>query len=139
MESLILMRHAQALPQAVDGNDHDRPLSETGRLEAQRSAQRMLQAALIPDLVLASPARRTAETATLLLQAMALPSEVLRYDSKLYLASAAMLQQIIKRSGGTRRLLLVGHNPGLSALAAELLRQRGLNLATAEFREVLQP
>jgi len=139
MDSLILLRHAQALPQTIDGNDYDRPLSNAGRLEAQRSARRLLDVGLIPDRILASPSLRTAETTALLLPVLGLPSTMVRYEPGLYLASVTKLKEVIARSGaGSGRLLLVGHNPGLSTLAATLLRQRGLRLATAEFREIVQ-
>ncbi len=140
MGTLILLRHAQALPQAVDGQDFERPLSRVGRDEAQRSAQRLRDAGLVPDRILASPAQRTLETTTLLLSALNLPAGIVQYPPELYLASAAKLGEVIAQHGaGARCLLLVGHNPGLSALAAVLLQQSGLNLATAEFRHLPLP
>lgn len=140
MGTLVLLRHAQALPQAVDGQDFGRPLSRAGREEAQRSAQRLRDADLIPDRILASPALRTMETTALLLSALDLPAGIAQYPPELYLASPAKLGELIAQHGnGARCLLLVGHNPGLSALAAILLQQPGLSLATAEFRPLPLP
>lgn len=140
MRTLILLRHAQAVPQAVDGQDFDRPLSRAGRNEAQRSAQRLRDAGLVPDRILASPARRTTETAALLLPVLGLSAGVMQYPPEVYQATAAKLGEAITQHGaGARCLLLVGHNPGLSALAATLLQQPGLSLATAEFRHLQLP
>jgi len=74
---------------------------------------------LVPDLVLCSNAvraRRTWELASAELRAVP-PTKFL---ATLYLASAAAMLAIVRRQNDARRLLLVGHDPGMHDLAARL-------------------
>ncbi|HVN98482.1 MAG TPA: histidine phosphatase family protein, partial [Steroidobacteraceae bacterium] len=62
MHELILMRHAEALPAAIDAEDFARPLTEAGRAAAARAATALAGGHAV-DRLLYSPARRTTETA----------------------------------------------------------------------------
>ena len=126
MRELILLRHAHADAAPLDGKDADRPLSERGRSEASQAAARLLALGLVPDLVLFSPALRTRETAEILRTALGLPLQRFREAGALYLAGAAILRtQIATVEPGVHRLMIIGHNPGLSELADELNPQLG--------------
>jgi phosphohistidine phosphatase SixA len=59
---LTLVRHANA-EQDADVRDFERPLSRKGQNEALEMARRYLERSLVPDLILASAATRTRETA----------------------------------------------------------------------------
>ena len=59
---LTLIRHANA-EQDSDVRDFERPLSRKGQNEALEMARRFQERGLIPDLILASAATRTRETA----------------------------------------------------------------------------
>jgi phosphohistidine phosphatase SixA len=135
IRELILLRHAHAVPAAIDGQDIERPLSGSGEQQARQAAQRLRADELLPELILTSPARRAAETARLLLLELALPATTMRVEPPLYMAEPAVLRSVISRCPAEiRRLLLVGHNPGLSELLTELLpRGPALNLATGEY------
>jgi phosphohistidine phosphatase len=75
------------------------------------------------DLVLASPARRVAETIE---EAAGHGGFAPQYEERLYLASAATLLDIVRHApDGVDRLLLVGHNPGMEELALRLARRDG--------------
>jgi phosphohistidine phosphatase len=74
----------------------------------------------VPDLVLCSSARRAAHTWELL--AVALGTEVpVRFDDRLYMAAPEQMIAVARDLGGdARRLLLVGHDPGMHRLAVRL-------------------
>ena len=59
MHRLILMRHAEAETAAPSGGDEARPLSATGRAEAEGMARALAERGLRPDLALVSGAVRT--------------------------------------------------------------------------------
>lgn len=116
---LLILRHAKASRDA--GPDHERPLTRRGRKDASRIARWMLTNDLVPDCVLASPSRRTRETAELVLDEMGLAADVPRWDERAYLADVPTLLELIARAPAeARRVLVVGHNPGLEELVRHL-------------------
>src|SRR5881398_1654963 len=113
-----------------------RPLptwSVPGTAAAEVMARRLLDLELIPDLLLASPARRTQQTADIVARELSLPARRVRREEALYLASASDMLELVHGTGPrVAHLLLVAHNPGVSELAQLLLRQHSTaGLATA--------
>jgi len=116
MRELILLRHAHAEALAAGQSDADRQLSDEGRREARSAAAWLQMQRLLPDRILASPARRTQQTAAAVLAELgAIPT---REEAGIYEASPGDLTELIDRNRDAARLLLVGHNPGLEQLAA---------------------
>lgn len=123
---LILLRHAKSdWPAGVD--DLERPLSERGRVDAG-AAGRELAALGVPDLLLCSPARRTRQTARLTLEALgktlgspSVPAPVTRFEPVIYGASVPELIDLLRAvPDDPRTVLLIGHEPTMSATAREL-------------------
>ncbi|MBW4091774.1 MAG: histidine phosphatase family protein [Proteobacteria bacterium] len=119
MHQLLLLRHAKAARDAPGQSDRDRPLAPRGRADAAALRQAMRALGLTPDLVLVSPALRTRQT----LAALEPWEDTPLVDSldPLYLADpptlAAMLADVAET---VRSVLVIGHNPGLHALARRL-------------------
>lgn len=81
----------------------------------------MRERSLIPDLVLCSPAERARQTWELVAPVLGATPEV-RFDRRLYLASEEeLLARVRAAPDGARRVLLVGHNPGLENLTGLLV------------------
>ena len=116
MRELILLRHAHADALISGQTDAERPLSEEGRKEAEAAARWLKAQELVPDRVLVSPARRTRETAEAVLAALGPLDQ--REEAGIYEASPGELAALADQHREVRRLLLVGHNPGLEQLAA---------------------
>jgi phosphohistidine phosphatase len=73
-----------------------------------------------PEVVLCSPSVRTRETLELVAKPLGAELEV-EFDGELYLASERELQARIEQvPAGAESVLLVGHNPGVGELAAQL-------------------
>jgi len=119
MHRLHLLRHAKSSRDGA-GEDRERPLSRRGR-DAARLVGESLPAALgRVDLVLCSSARRTEETAELVLAGFALPPRIL-FEDELYLAGqAALLRRLSRLDEADGTVLVIGHNPGLHELALAL-------------------
>jgi phosphohistidine phosphatase len=120
MKTLLLLRHAQTSSGSPTGRDLDRPLLEAGRRAASLVGQLLRRKHLAPDVVISSPATRARETAELICEAAQLVVP-LRFDARIYEASAEQLSAVVSEvEGGAQVILLVGHNPGLQELLARL-------------------
>ena len=110
--------------------DFDRPLNQRGIKAAPTIGRLMRKRKLQPDLVLSSPAERARQTSQLVLDAAGFKTE-LRYDERIYEASAARLFEIVSQIDDDANVaMLVGHNPGLEELL-EALTGAARSLSTA--------
>ncbi len=134
-QQLVLLRHGEALPASRGMRDFDRPLSEKGRVQAQSAAQAISAIMARPDLILASRAVRTTQTAETV-RATAFADVPVITDPALYLATPDALLDVLRGlDEDFRSVLLVGHNPGISEACARLADDgRLLSLPTAGWR-----
>jgi len=117
---LTLIRHANA-EQDADVRDFERPLSRKGQNEALEMARRFQERGLTPDLILASAATRTRETAETFAKVLGVPARLLQADDALYLAECDYILGAIRGVGPrVTHLMVIGHNPGISAAAISL-------------------
>ena len=116
---LHLLRHAHAGdPMKWDRSDDVRPLSEKGRLQAERLGSFLAAAGFQPDAILSSPKLRALETARLVAMPLGLPVRV--DDALAGLLDLESLEALLTATGNPLRPLLVGHDPDFSELAAAL-------------------
>jgi phosphohistidine phosphatase len=119
MLTLSLFRHAKSSWTDPSVGDFDRPLSPRG-LKAAPAMGAFMAGKVHPDLVLCSPARRTRDTLALIAGLIGNPRTVFPHD--LYLPSSeTLLASIHATDDAVRHLMLVGHNPGLHAIAVALV------------------
>mgnify|MGYP006286073905 FL=1 len=75
---------------------------------------------MLPELIMASGALRTRQTAELFKQAVK-PDIPIIFDDTLYLASAYEIFQAVRATpDDIRSVMFVGHNPGMQQLAQQL-------------------
>ena len=117
---LTLIRHANA-EQDSDVRDFERPLSKKGWSEAQEVARRFQERSLAPDLILVSAALRTRETADAFAKELGVAARLMQADDSLYLADGEQILAAIRAVGPrVAHLMVIGHNPGISAAAISL-------------------
>jgi len=118
--SLYVLRHAKA-EEAMEGRgDRARPLKRRGIRAARLIGRTLTRLAEAPELVLTSDALRARETAEVARDAGGW-SAPLELCPAIYEAGAsALLAQVQGVQADVARVLLVGHQPGLSQLIAEL-------------------
>jgi phosphohistidine phosphatase len=123
---VYLMRHAHAgNPDEWTGDDADRPLSPKGRRQAERLGRFLARNGFKPDAILTSPKVRAHQTAELMAAALGTRIET---DHRLGMPiDIDLLSKIVAESGG-ERVVLVGHDPDMSDLAAELIGAQYLPL-----------
>ncbi|MFE9630126.1 SixA phosphatase family protein [Streptomyces sp. NPDC006463] len=115
---IALLRHAKADWPEV--SDHDRPLAERGRKDAPAVGLKLAETGIAFDLALCSTAARTRETWKLAVQEMPHRPKT-SYEERLYDASLGELIALLNEtSDEVTDLLVIGHNPGMHALADAL-------------------
>jgi phosphohistidine phosphatase len=121
MRRLMLLRHAKSDRSPPGASDRDRPLEVRGQETAPKIGAYMAKHGLVPDQALCSTARRTHDTWTLVASAFAKAPPV-RFEERVYDATADAILDIVRETADTARsLLVVGHNPGLHDLAGLLI------------------
>lgn len=121
MRTLLLLRHAKAVPPDGRTPDRNRALDSRGQQEAPKIAAYMALHRLVPDLALVSSAKRTRETWTLTAQAFAAPPPA-SFDDRIYDAGPQTILELIQEQGAAcPSLLLLGHNPTLHRVALGLV------------------
>lgn len=116
MKTLLLLRHAKSSWKIADQPDFERPLNGRGERAAPLMGRHLRQQKIEPDLILCSPAERARQTAALFTSAAKIGAE-LRYDERIYEASALQLLEVVTQADeAAETLMLVGHNPGMEEL-----------------------
>ena len=118
MKRLIIIRHAKS-----DWNtgeiDFERPLNKRGKKEAPIVGNLLKNEGLLPDLIVSSSAKRTTETSILIAKELNYPIENIQYDDSIYEAPVErLIKAVWMLPNEMNTVCLVGHNPGVSALAS---------------------
>ncbi len=116
---LILTRHAKSGWDDPALADHDRILSARGRAAATRLGRWIRAEGYLPDAALVSSAARTRETFARIAAEFAQPVPETVVPA-LYHAGPDTMLRVLEQAQGTR-VMLVGHNPGIAELAAQLV------------------
>lgn len=118
MKRLTLIRHGNADWKNAGVADFDRPLNKRGTGEAEAIGKLLLEQELVPDLLLASSARRTQQTSEIVARKLELAARRVKLTENLYLAQCEDILAFVRAtSPRVQHLAIVGHNPGISELA----------------------
>ncbi len=118
MKQLALARHGHAAPFESEASDHARPLSRRGWSDVIAVGHRLLRCPWQPELIVTSSALRTLETARCLAQAVSLGESAITVDRRLYQATVAGWLRVARElPNRANKVVLVGHNPGVSDFA----------------------
>lgn len=116
--TLILLRHAKAEPFAQ--SDQARPLALRGRTQAAEVGESLAQDGPVPDLALVSSATRTRQTWDVLSSRLPAPVPA-QFLEELYEAGPRGVLEVLAEYGGdASTVIVVGHEPVMSSVAALL-------------------
>ncbi|MEU6237811.1 histidine phosphatase family protein [Kitasatospora sp. NPDC047058] len=116
---IVLVRHAKSERSEVI-DDHERPLAERGRRDAPAAGRWLAGAGIAPDLALVSTAVRTRETWSLVVSELPERPRTV-FEERIYAASPGeLLALLTELPEEVDEVVMVGHNPGMHALADTL-------------------
>jgi phosphohistidine phosphatase len=138
MRELLILRHAKSSWKHEGLADHDRPLNKRGKKDAPRMGRLLLEGNLVPDRILSSTAVRATTTSRLVADGCGFEGDIVILRS-LYLSHpSGYLEALQAVPDEHRRVMVVGHNPGLEDLLLLLTRNRR-TLPTAALASVRLP
>jgi phosphohistidine phosphatase len=139
---LLLLRHAKS-DWSVECDDFSRPLKKRGRHAAKEVGRWLRKQNLMPDMILSSPAQRALATAQRVCRQLNIDESTIITDPRIYEAHSSTLLEILSATPkDIRRLLLIGHNPGLEDLLSKLIQhsiplsESGKGLTTAALAQL---
>lgn len=119
MKTLYLLRHAKSSWKDACLDDHERPLNRRGREVAKTMAEYLRRAKVAPEIVLCSTAMRAKQTLDPIAKQIKPPKVV--FERGIYEVPERKLWRYLwalPENAGSA--LMIGHNPGLHALALAL-------------------
>ena len=124
VKTLLLMRHAKSDWDEAGLADFERPLNSRGLEDAPRMGRALAAAGLVPDRIVASPARRAKETAERVAKGSGFAGSI-HWEAALYDApGAAWLEAARGIAAKAEVALIVAHSPGIAEAAATILGAR---------------
>lgn len=118
---LVIIRHAKATQGGFLERDFDRALNSRGQSDSPVMGERLKKQQLIPDLIIASAAKRTMQTAKNIAGAVGYSEQAIKSVEKLYHCSAATFEEVIVEiDDAVKTVFIVGHNPGITEFVNSL-------------------
>lgn len=119
---VIFVRHGKAHDFGPDGGDHGRRLTDKGWDQSRAVGKLLAKMHLVPDLVFASPRTRAYETAAGVMAAAGMEGEpVIQEWLNFDLRPQNVMEELGALPDEIERVVLVGHEPTFSGMAAWLL------------------
>jgi phosphohistidine phosphatase len=120
MKTLLLLRHAKSDWSDPQLADHHRPLNKRGKRNARRMGRLLKEEHLVPDLILTSTAERAVKTVKTVVAQSGYRGEIRALD-ELYPGGSGVYVTIVRDLSDTyKRVMVVGHNPGLEGWLEQL-------------------
>jgi len=116
VKNILIIRHCEAEMDSSSRRDFDRLLSKKGEAQAKRLGEHVEGLSLELDALYVSPAKRTMQTASLLMQALTASPRLMDAE-ELYEATENVLKAVVNRFDQEfNAVALIGHNPSVSGL-----------------------
>lgn len=117
MKKLVIIRHAKSEVNVAFSDDFDRDLNERGLEDALFTGRYLKEKNFSPDLIISSPALRAIKTANIIAEEVKY-KKAISPNHYIYEAYVDTLQDIVSFiHDDNNTVFLIGHNPGVSALA----------------------
>jgi phosphohistidine phosphatase len=121
MKKLVLVRHAKSDWGKESLKDIDRHLNERGYDDAYSMSNWYQQHNPMPDLLVSSSATRALSTAFIFARAFGISENAVVINQSIYECDVkTLLKTISGFDNNHKRIMLFGHNPGLTNLVNEL-------------------
>jgi len=131
VKNLILIRHADAIPQAKDERDFQRVLSKMGQNQAILLADYLRSMEIKYDTMFISPAARAKETAKIISENLSMVANEIITEEYYEATLNTMKVSVNRLEHMHQNVIFVGHNPSMALLSEYLTGDQYLNFATA--------
>lgn len=112
MKFIYILRHAKTIHGGGNLKDFDRYLTPEGYRQAVAMANKIHETADLPQLLIASPARRAEETAKIFAEILGYSYEEIIQDQSLYFGDLDNLLEIVRYlPDSIDSAMIIGHNP----------------------------
>ena len=119
--TLVMIRHAKSSWANPLQSDFDRPLNERGEREAPEMGKKLHDLQIIPDLIIASSAKRTRQTAKRIAKAVGYDVDQIKWEEKLYHCIPSVFEEVIYETrNDVKTVFIVAHNPGITDFVNQL-------------------
>ena len=121
LKTLLVLRHAKSSWKDTGLEDHERPLNQRGQRDAPWMGRLIRERGLVPELIISSDAVRARLTAAAVAETAQYAGEI-RLEPRLYGASVDEILGVLCTVEGmnAKTVMIVGHNPGLEEIVAQL-------------------
>lgn len=117
MKTLYILRHAQKDESNPEQYDYDIELTEKGNQDSIHLGNKLKEKNILPDLIVSSPAIRARRTTENVSEIIGYRKNIM-YNEVIYQAFLNEIVESITYTFDTvNSLMIVGHNPSLTALA----------------------
>ncbi len=115
MKKIYLVRHAKSSWKEMDLSDFQRPLNKRGKSDLEFMAKRLKFFAVMPDLILSSPAKRAKTTAKEIAKTIGYDKSDISYIDSLYESSYQTYRYILDSlDKNIDSVFIVAHNPTIT-------------------------
>jgi phosphohistidine phosphatase len=132
MKTIYLVRHAKSSWEEPGLADEARPLLPIGIAKTQKVIQYLYDHKIKVDRILSSPAVRALETAKLIAQGIGYPPDEIIVDRNIYDGHFdPVMDTICSMPDHFHSLMIFGHNPSITDLAAYLVQSEIEDMPTS--------
>lgn len=122
---LLILRHGKSDWGTNAARDFDRPLNKRGRKAVKRMGRWIQEQELLPDYIVSSPAKRAQETAVGVCRSAGIAEAQIGWNERIYGAdSNTLLSALQACPPEAKRVMIIGHNPGLEELVVRLSSEK---------------
>ena len=135
--TLSLVRHAKSSWKHAGLCDFERPLNSRGLKNAPEMGKRLAKSKYVVDCIISSPAVRAITTSKLIASELSYNTQKIEQNMQIYEASVDMLIDLVTAlDDNLFRVMLVGHNPGFTALCNYLSDANIDNMPTCSIAQI---
>src|SRR5690242_20105187 len=93
--TLVMIRHAKSSWANPLQSDYERPLNDRGEQDAPMMGERLKKKNIIPDIIIASTAKRAKQTAKKIAKAIGYDEDKIQWQEKLYHCIPSVFEEVI--------------------------------------------
>ena len=118
---LVMIRHAKSSWANPLQSDFERPLTDRGEQDAPAMGAKLKAYKLKPDVIIASNAKRTKQTAKRIAEAVGYDTSLIKWEEKLYHCIPSVFEETLyELDNDVKTVFIVAHNPGITEFVNQL-------------------